>query len=372
VYVNAASCDEGRKEMDVGHQDSHHIDSGHQPTVKDVARLAKVSIGTVDRVLHERGRVSRETAHRVREAVRSLGYSPNPVASNLSRARHRRFAVLMPDLEQDGGYWKIVLSGMESALSELAHHYISLTLFPYDRSDTDSLLRALEEVKRAGGDGVLFAPSIFPASKEIISELSTVPCVVFDGEVPEAQVLSTINQDSLESGLLAGKLLHLLEPHGPYVSVTVGSADYHQQRRREGFIRYFSEQGNHTLLHIDVETKNVPTAIHNAIAEVRHGARAVFVTNAMAHLVARELNSTPDRHVPIVGYDLIPENEACLRTRQIDFVINQEPWRQGYSSVYTLYRHVVLKERVEPRIRMPIGVVMRENLGFHSKTNPDA
>lgn len=366
-----------------GRQDSHRNESNLHPTVKDVARLADVSIGTVDRVLHRRGRVARETADRVREAVRRLGYAPNPAASNLSRARHRQFAVLMPDLEQDGGYWRLILSGMESARSELAHHYLSLKRFHYDRSDGSSLLRVLEEVKRDTNEGVLFAPTIFPASRQVIEELAAVPCVVFDGEVPGADVLSTINQDSFESGLLAGKLLHLLEPHGPYVTVTIGSADYHLQRRREGFVRYFEGQGTHppqhplqhspqhNLQHIEVETKNVPAAIHRAFGDIHLGARAVFVTNAMAHLIARELNTTLDRHVPIIGYDLIPENEACLKAGQIDFVINQEPWRQGYSSVHALYRHVVLGETVKSRIRMPIELVMRENLGFHSGSQPD-
>lgn len=343
-----------------------------RPTVKDIARLAKVSIGTVDRVMHRRGRVSRDTENRVLEAARILDYSPNLAASNLSRARHRSFAVLMPELEQDGGYWKIIDSGMQSALGELAHHYVSLRRFHYDRSDNDSLVRAVKELKRCGADGLLFAPTTFPQSHWIVEELGGIPCVVFDGELPGADLVTTINQDSLESGLLAGKLLHLLEPHGPYVTVTIGSADYHLRRRRDGFIRYFSHHGKRKLRHLEFDTTDVGTAIHSSLSDNRNEIRAVFVTNAMAHLVARELNTASGVHVPIVGYDLIPDNEECLRTGQIDFVINQEPWRQGYSSVYALYRHVVLGEAVEPRIRMPVELVMRENLAFHNGGNTDA
>ena len=49
-------------------------------TVKEVARLAGVSIGTVDRVLHDRGGVSAETKSRIDEIITSLGYEPNLIA----------------------------------------------------------------------------------------------------------------------------------------------------------------------------------------------------------------------------------------------------------------------------------------------------
>ena len=93
-------------------------------TVRDLARVAGVSIGTVDRVLHNRGRVSQATRARVQAAVRALGYTTNVVASNLSRARRTRFAVVLPQLDQDGGYRRQAAPGIERALRELAHHYV--------------------------------------------------------------------------------------------------------------------------------------------------------------------------------------------------------------------------------------------------------
>jgi LacI family transcriptional regulator len=339
--------------------------TGSPATVKDIAEEANVSIGTVDRVLHNRGRVSAETTERVWTAVRALNYSPNLVAQNLSKAQRRVFAVLMPNPEQDSGYWELTLAGIHNALGELAHHYVAVEYFHYDRFSAQSFWRAAEQLLSKSPDGVLLAPTLYEETTELIVKLGNTPCVVFDGEVPNSNVLSTISQDSFESGLIAGKLLHLLDPDGPYLTVTIGGDDYHLRRRREGFSRYFDNRPGASLVHLEFDDQRLESHLRASLSRMETPPGSVFVTGALAYVVARRLNEHAERHTPVIGYDLIPENATCLRTGFLDFVINQEPRRQGYSSLYALYRHLVLKEAVEPRIRMPIDIVMRENLEFH-------
>ena len=45
-------------------------------TIRDVAAEAKVSIGTVDRVLNNRGNVSKEKVRAVNDAIKKLNYKP--------------------------------------------------------------------------------------------------------------------------------------------------------------------------------------------------------------------------------------------------------------------------------------------------------
>ena len=56
-------------------------------TLKQIAEIAGVSRGTVDRALHDRGRVSPEVAERVRRIAEELGYHPNAVGQALARSR---------------------------------------------------------------------------------------------------------------------------------------------------------------------------------------------------------------------------------------------------------------------------------------------
>ena len=61
--------------------------SNSVPTIFDVAKLSGVSRRTVDRVIHEKGRVSQETIEKVRKAIKELGYTPNPAASSLANRK---------------------------------------------------------------------------------------------------------------------------------------------------------------------------------------------------------------------------------------------------------------------------------------------
>ena len=66
-------------------------------TMKKIAELCNVSRGTVDRVLHGRGRVSEETAANIRRVAKELGYEPNPAAKALSaRKTQPKVSVILP------------------------------------------------------------------------------------------------------------------------------------------------------------------------------------------------------------------------------------------------------------------------------------
>lgn len=67
--------------------------------LRDVARLAKVGVGTVSRTLNGSGYVSQETKERIDAAIKELNYTPNELARNLFRKRSGIIGVVIPDLE---------------------------------------------------------------------------------------------------------------------------------------------------------------------------------------------------------------------------------------------------------------------------------
>jgi transcriptional regulator with XRE-family HTH domain len=76
-------------------------------TLREIAEAAGISIGTVDRVLHGRGRVSAATKEKVEALIAESDYKPNLVARQLKLNRHYSFACLIPSLGEDSGYWRI-------------------------------------------------------------------------------------------------------------------------------------------------------------------------------------------------------------------------------------------------------------------------
>ena len=87
--------------------------------IKDVAELAGVSVATVDRVLHKRGKISEKALAKVMEALEKTGYKPNLIASTLGSNRVFRIAAMIPDPALDD-YWNQSGSGILKATEEWA------------------------------------------------------------------------------------------------------------------------------------------------------------------------------------------------------------------------------------------------------------
>jgi LacI family transcriptional regulator len=87
-----------------------------------------------------------------------------------------------------------------------------------------------------------------------------------------------------------------------------------------------------------------------------------FVTNAAAHRIVKALLSTGCTGKKVIGYDCTEENRRLIAEGFINFIISQNTEQQGYMGISTLFRHLVLKEPCVSEIRMPINIVMAENL----------
>ena len=69
-------------------------------TIKDVAQAANISIGTVDRVMHNRGGVSKKTEEKIKRIAAELNYTPSTIAQALvSQKNNIKIAVIYPDAE---------------------------------------------------------------------------------------------------------------------------------------------------------------------------------------------------------------------------------------------------------------------------------
>ena len=79
-------------------------------TINDIARLTGLSKGTVDRVLHNRGEVSKKSYEKVMACIREMGYEPNVYASLLAGKGKGSIAVVLPRPEE-GSYWELAATG---------------------------------------------------------------------------------------------------------------------------------------------------------------------------------------------------------------------------------------------------------------------
>jgi len=87
--------------------------------IKDIATMAGVSIGTVDRVIHNRGEVAEETKLKVQKILEETNYSPNVMAQVLKSKRRFHLVSLLPTPSEDNSFWKKHMLGVNRAIYEL-------------------------------------------------------------------------------------------------------------------------------------------------------------------------------------------------------------------------------------------------------------
>ena len=332
-------------------------------TIREIAEKAGVSIGTVDRVLHNRGRFSEGTAARVRKVIAEVGFRPNPIASQLSRSAVLRVSVLLPHPHQDSSYWEIPLSGMRRAERELSRYNATVTVHHYDRYLPGDFERASEELLQAEYDACIVTPlSPEPAMRFVEHLPQEIPVVLVDTELPSPTRAAFIGQDSRQSGRLAAKLMRMLTGGGQALVVGPVAENPHLDDRIAGFTEAYGETARilRVSIELDLERSRLFERLDEEISEDVTG---VFVVDASVHFaaeyVAQRFGSA--RRPGLIGFDLVPENRKMLAEGKVDFILTQRPVEQGYRAVMRLFRAVVLSEPIPRREFTPIDIVTQEN-----------
>ena len=67
--------------------------------IKDVAKLANVSVATVSRYLNQNGYVSKQAKEKIEKAIHELDYRPNQIARSLSKRQSQLIGLIVPDIQ---------------------------------------------------------------------------------------------------------------------------------------------------------------------------------------------------------------------------------------------------------------------------------
>jgi LacI family transcriptional regulator len=343
--------------------------------IKDIALKAQVSTGTVDRVLHNRGRVAEKVRLRIQSIIDESKYEPNMMARALGSKKQYQLAALIPDHEVDA-YWYAPKTGIEKAAKELKQFGIQVHQFIFNPYQADSFVQVAAELSKMRPDGILLSPIFYRESLPFFEKWKAleIPFVLFNTEIEEYRPLSYIGQDSYQSGKLAGKLMHYGQS-GP-CSILVAHIDEdisnsaHLLKKEKGLRDYFlesDEAGEYNIVRVELDRSN-PASFDDKLDEILkevNDLKHIFVTTSKAHHIATYLEKRNIKRVRIVGYDLLPQNLEHLNKGHIGFLINQNPKGQGFQGINQLADHLVFKKTVAPTKFLPLDVVTKENLHYY-------
>jgi LacI family transcriptional regulator len=349
------------------------MDLGKNIRIKDIAKLAGVSVGTVDRVIHNRGRVSQEALKKVTSVMEQIDYKPNLIARTLGSNKNYRIATVIPNPEHDP-YWSQSNRGILQAQSEWAQYGVNIDVHVFELTSKDSFIATAQAAIATKPDGLVIAPIFYHEALPVFETLKNeqIPYVLFNTNIPEATPLSFIGQNLFESGKVAAQLLHFgQETPGTFAVLHIDEDiqdSIHLLEKEKGFREYFSSNGKAKFeikaLNINPTDSSFEKQLNDLINNP--DIRGIFVsTSKGSATVASYLDKHAKRHIRLIGYDILDENLKYLKTGTIDFLIHQNPKRQAFLGVSHLVNHLMFKKSMPQQELFPLEVITEQNLSSY-------
>ena len=331
-------------------------------TIKEIAEKSGVSIGTVDRVLHARGRASEATRRKVLAVAAELGYAPNQAAQGLAvrkRKLHLGFVIVNPDGHP---FFRKVFEAARAKAEALAVYGVRVSFFviqvardaggnPQARIDMPEgvrledldgiVLPGIDGVAREGGFSPLFSLKI-PA--------------VFYNNPPEApRGLAYVGCDYEKAGAIAAGLCALCTGGRGRVAIVSENAgdirvDAHSER-----VRGFEARLRARYPEMSIEARLGFTNDYEADLEAaraflaKHpGLDVVYVVNPGDYGICRAIRAA-DRagKIRIITNDLVDGVEQLMREGVIAATVCQEPEAQGELPLQLLFEYLAYGKEPE-------------------------
>lgn len=336
--------------------------------------MAGVSAGTVDRVLHNRGDVSRASKEKVQKVLDEIDYHPNMFAIGLAAKKRYHVICIIPYyIEHD--YWYAVVQGINRAAQELRPFNVGVDYLFYSHADKASYEAACAQLQTEAVDAVLIAPNFQEETLKLTSYLEgrEIPYAFIDFNMEQTHALCYIGQDSKTSGYIAAKILMRRYQEGQELVLFLHNrknspAEVQMQRRLEGFMQYLAAEHEDLIIH-DVVLNKEDTAANEKLLDTffAEHPKAVLgaVFNSRVYQVADYLQRKGRTLEALVGYDLLQKNVEHLKSGTVNHLIGQRPGLQGYCGVKALCDHVVFKKPVTAVKYMPIDILIKENIDFY-------
>ena len=346
--------------------------------IKDIAEQSGVSVGTVDRVLHNWPNVSKSAREKVEKVLKEMDYRPNMYASALAYNKAYNFYCIIPKHETEA-YWDEIEEGAMSARDHRRDFNIDVKMMYYKRFKQETFVKVTEECLRQKPDGVIVVPTVLDVTRKFTDILHerNIPFILLDSYMPDLKPLSFYGQDSFGSGYFAGKMLMLIAGNEKNVMLMKQTkngnvASKQQENRETGFRHYMRDHyPNVGIIEVDLP-EDKDRAEYDAILEdffCSHPEIHHCITfNSKAHIVGEFLQRSNRRNIQIMGYDMVNKNAECIRQGSISFLIAQHGYMQGYACVETLFEAIVLRKEITPVNYMPIEILTKENVNFYRRT----
>lgn len=340
-------------------------------TLKEVARKAGVSVGTVSNVLNEAVGVSDLRRQRVLEAIKALEYHPNHVARSLKLKTTKMLGMIISDITNP--FFSQMVRGAEDAA--LKQNYLLLTFNTDDHIEREKQVLAVLRSRRVDGVLLVVAPSAEQPQHIADAVSSGLPVVCLDRLPPDISV-DSVTVDSIAATQEC--IRHLITQGHNRIGIITGSLFLETARQRLlGYKRALEGA------RIPVEPELICEGNFREETGYQLGRKmlsrtdrpsALFISNSLMTIgvlkAIDELELRCPEDIALATFDDLPLTEVF---RPHLTAVSQPAFSIGYAGAELLIQRVETKggSNTPIVIRLPTHLNIREStLGFSQPTAP--
>jgi len=207
------------------------------PSIKEVAEMAGVSVGTVSHVITGSVNVSEPLRAKVQAAIRKLNYHPNHVARSLKTSRTQTLGIIVPDLTIP--FFPRMIRGAETAARKRAYSLIAVN--SDDDGERQKDLLSLLRSQRV--EGILLVVAAAPTPLNQISLIldAGIPVVCLD-RIPDRVPVDSVSVEDVDAAEMGVR--HLIEMGHRRIAMVTGPLALKNERRRlQGYRQALAKAG---------------------------------------------------------------------------------------------------------------------------------
>lgn len=312
-------------------------------TIKDIANLAGVSIGTVDRVLHNRGKVAAEKETLIRQIMEELDYKPNSAGQGLAiRKKKLQFSFFVMDPVRFP-FFEDVLKGAKRKAEELEQYGIKVTFYVMD------YMKEAVDLKEFETDGiVMIGDSDIPVHSVLDwAKKNGKPIVCYNVPMSDGDYLAYVGCDYVQSGKLAAGLCALISDNKGKVGI-ISEDDGEVLSFRQRALGFRKEVANKypdmrilDIYSADITRGGVREAVYKMLWE-HPEMDTVYLINPGDYSACKMIHDAAQvSNIKIITNDLTDQQKQLVENGTITATICQEPEKQGEMPLEILFQYVV-------------------------------
>lgn len=335
--------------------------------MNDIARVAGVSLATVDRVLNARPGVRGVTIDRVNKAIAELGYVRDTAAANLARRRLYRLCFILPETANE---FVVALENEIATQSEtLLHQRTTLEKQSVPPFDPQAIVAALDALDPETTDGVaVFGPET-PSVRDAIKRTRArgIAVVALVSDLPSSERDHFVGIDNVAAGRTAARLMgRFVRREGRVLVITGSRLARDHLERRTGFDGLMNAEYPDLEVVASIEGRDDPDLIRRMLPEVFAAYPdlvGIYSSAAGNPGLIRYLEETgPYPDLVVIAHELTPASRAALETGTFDAIISQDTGHLVRSATRLLRATADRVPFDETQERIRIDIYLKENM----------